>query len=529
MHTIKQRVGWLRGRSFLAGLIVLVSLAVPLTALAAPTFTTDNFKQKWERADKAVADNKSNPARSWVWGPEGFIPAGGDTEPYADSPGGRRQVQYFDKARMELNNPTNGQVTNGLLVRELISGQLATGDRAATPRLAADIPVAGDAVNNDGPTYASFAKVASLNLDNPATNRSGQNVTDSIDKSGKLGTSADLGSKAKYVYFEGTLKHNIPDVFWSFMNQTGNVYENGQYKDIQPVLGSNPAAPWLDATGYPITEPYWAKVTVGQKVTDVLIQAFERRVLTFTPTNSAQYQVEMGNVGRHYFTWRYNTRYDIAPPTPNPTPRPGPTPPPGPIVNSCKDLPDDAKEVVNLIRCGPAGMQVIVLAEMQAKEAVNIIRINSDGTQVQVGSVIAADNGFVDILYNTSSKSLGYLHYRLVGTQSGKNFDFHLFLDPPRTSPTILSSTNSGKASEPFAFAILGFSGSEQIVYDFKSPNGKEFKTSNITVSATGSLTILIFPDLVFKGDAVPGDWTITAVSSTDGSRYAGIHFTITP
>jgi LPXTG-site transpeptidase (sortase) family protein len=38
---------------------------------------------------------------------------------------------------------------------------------------------------------------------------------------------------------------------------------------------------------------------------DVLVQLFERRVLTYTPSNQAAFQVEMGNVGRHYFTWRY--------------------------------------------------------------------------------------------------------------------------------------------------------------------------------------------------------------------------------
>jgi len=30
-----------------------------------------------------------------------------------------------------------------------------------------------------------------------------------------------------------------------------------------------------------------------------------QRVLTYTPSNPAGWQVEMGNVGRHYYTWRY--------------------------------------------------------------------------------------------------------------------------------------------------------------------------------------------------------------------------------
>ena len=44
---------------------------------------------------------------------------------------------------------------------------------------------------------------------------------------------------------------------------------------------------------------------VGGVEKDVLFQAFERRLLTFTPANDPAYQVEMGNVGLHYVQWRY--------------------------------------------------------------------------------------------------------------------------------------------------------------------------------------------------------------------------------
>ncbi|NJM07394.1 hypothetical protein HC891_16235 [Candidatus Gracilibacteria bacterium] len=58
--------------------------------------------------------------------------------------------------------------------------------------------------------------------------------------------------------------------------------------------------------GYPISEPYWMRVQVNG-ATFVLAQAFERRVLTYNPTNAPAWQVEMGNVGQHYYTWRYET------------------------------------------------------------------------------------------------------------------------------------------------------------------------------------------------------------------------------
>ena len=37
----------------------------------------------------------------------------------------------------------------------------------------------------------------------------------------------------------------------------------------------------------------------------MLIQLFQRRALTYTPSNSAAFQVEMGNIGQHYYVWRY--------------------------------------------------------------------------------------------------------------------------------------------------------------------------------------------------------------------------------
>ncbi|HEX2910361.1 MAG TPA: hypothetical protein VH186_06095 [Chloroflexia bacterium] len=499
-------------------LLLIATFVVPVTAFADPNFTSDNFKLKWERADKAVAEIKSNPARSWLWGPESFLPAGGDTEPYADSPGGKRQVIYFDKARMELNNPATGLVTNGRLVFELISGQLATGDAPFVQRKpASDIPVAGDAVNNDGPTYGTFGKVASLNLDNPAPNLTGQPVTASIDKNGNVGSAVDLGSKAKYAYFEGTLKHNIPDVFWNFLNQKGNVYEGGKYVDNQPVLGVNPAAPWLDATGYPITESYWAKVTVGGVVKDVLIQNFERRTLTFTPSNQPAFQVEMGNVGRHYFTWRYDSKYDI------------PVTPPQPVVNSCNELPVNSPGVETLLRCGPAGMEIPIFATLDPNETVQVYTVNPDDSDgVKIGSFDADRKGDVEIkIITRTSSSLGFHTYRLVGVSSGKKLDAHVWLDPPRTSPTILASALDAKLTDLLAFAIVGFNPDEEIRYQIKTPDGIEYH-SNFTIhtSSGGGYTIFLLPAADIP-NAKPGEWTFAAVSVADPSRFAGIKFTL--
>jgi hypothetical protein len=59
--------------------------------------------------------------------------------------------------------------------------------------------------------------------------------------------------------------------------------------------------------GLAISEPFWSNVKVAGTPKDVLVQAFERRVLTYTPSNPAAFQVEMGNIGLHYYQWRYVT------------------------------------------------------------------------------------------------------------------------------------------------------------------------------------------------------------------------------
>ncbi|MDQ3549372.1 MAG: hypothetical protein M3439_11215 [Chloroflexota bacterium] len=74
--------------------------------------------------------------------------------------------------------------------------------------------------------------------------------------------------------------------------------------------------PWFYATGYPITEAYWSRVKLKGIVQDILIQCFERRCLTYAPGNMAGWQVEMGNVGLHYYDWRYNSAQVVTPSLP---------------------------------------------------------------------------------------------------------------------------------------------------------------------------------------------------------------------
>jgi hypothetical protein len=253
--------------------------------------------QVYNRTDAPVASGAAN--RSWVWGPTRLSI---HLEPYKESPDGRRFVVYYDKARMEMNNPNASTVTNGLLVKEMISGNIQTGDNSFVTFRPAEQPLAGDpaTTNWDAPTYASLRGVASLNNDNRSQHRVNQFVNERINRLGQV-SGDNLGQyyNVRYMHYDSILGHNVADVFMRYFEQRGKVLENGRLVDGK-ILD------WMFAVGLPVTEPYWSKVRVNGVEKDVLVQAFERRVLTYTPSNPEAWKVEMGNAGQHYRGWRYN-------------------------------------------------------------------------------------------------------------------------------------------------------------------------------------------------------------------------------
>src|SRR5436190_453409 len=216
--------------------VLVVALVVPLgkdapssivygpsSAYASPpAFAMPAFESTWRRTDDLVASGQVK--RTWFWGPAPS--SGGLSEEYKEGAGGKRLVQYFDKSRMEINNPSADPnspwyVTNGLLTVELISCRMHTG-------------------------------------------------------------------------------HNVPEAMWTFLSASGPIEAAG--KTVQQRL----IDPWFYASGLPISDPYWAKASIAGKLTDVLVQAYERRVLTYVPSNPEGFKVEMGNVGQHYYQWRYS-------------------------------------------------------------------------------------------------------------------------------------------------------------------------------------------------------------------------------
>lgn len=213
-------------------------------------------------------------------------------EPYKESPNGQRQVFYFDKGRMEITNPnadphSSSYVSAGLLVRDLIAGHIQVGNTTFIQVTPAQVPVTGDLVNNPlSPTFASLFPIASIEGigDNHNPNRVGQKVTDLLKADGTVVPGAVPESNVTLGAYDDQIGHNIPKLFEDWL--------------------SRQQLPREFLVGHPLTEPFWVDSMVGGKQKRVLMQAFERRVLTYTPDNPANWQVESGNAGLQYRLWR---------------------------------------------------------------------------------------------------------------------------------------------------------------------------------------------------------------------------------
>src|SRR5438105_1360038 len=112
----------------LVALLAAAFAPAPLPAAsappAAPLAPDPAFQQLWARTDQLVRAH--DVARTWFWGDAPFARV---YETFAGSPGGQRLVEYYDKSRMEVTNPglkptDPWYVTNGLLVKELMSGRI---------------------------------------------------------------------------------------------------------------------------------------------------------------------------------------------------------------------------------------------------------------------------------------------------------------------------------------------------------------------------------------------------------------------
>ncbi len=274
-------------------MVLVVSVGGMEVLQAASSFADPAFQQQWQQGE-ALTPN--------FWGPVALA-KDGQQESYKEAAGGKRLVQYFDKGRMEL---TNGAVTNGLLATEIVKGQVQTGDATFQSNTSPSIPVAGDP-DNIGPTYATLASKGKPLFD-AAPQQTGNYAQAVLSPTGNISVSnAGPSDPMTFSAYDSPTKHNVPKAFVDYRAKAG-----------------------LQTIGYGISEPFTTTVKVGGQQKQVMVQVFERRVLTYTASNADAFKVEMGNIGAHYYQWRYAG--GAPPSSPSPTSPPATIPAPSPAT-----------------------------------------------------------------------------------------------------------------------------------------------------------------------------------------------------
>jgi hypothetical protein len=249
---------------------ILMAAVFAMPVGAASAYADFRFQMQWQQGE-AVTPN--------FWGPLSTA-RDGQQEPYKEAQGGTRLVQYFDKGRMEI---TNGIVTNGLLASEILRGQLQLGDATFQPKPLPSIPLAGD-LDSPGPTWAQLAARVQALCGSAVRQPTGY-VQTLITVSGEITvTNAGPTEPAMYTAYDEPTQHNVPRAFAEYRNKAG-----------------------LLTIGYALCEPVNVEVRVAGVQRRLHFQVFERRVLTYNAANPDAFKVEMGNIGQHYYRWRYST------------------------------------------------------------------------------------------------------------------------------------------------------------------------------------------------------------------------------
>ena len=169
-----------------------------------------------------------------------------------------------------------------------MTGRAQFGDSTFDQRVPAAVPVAGDP-----DTALYYRDIAIASYTKPQIGQLTQTVLN-VTSYGRLGASVPADAipvsnppsdpAAIITTIDPQTGHGVAQAFESFRARVG-----------------------LDVVGLAVTEPFWTTVRIAGQPQMVLVEAFERRVLTYNPANPEPFKVEFGNVGQHYNRWRYGT------------------------------------------------------------------------------------------------------------------------------------------------------------------------------------------------------------------------------
>ena len=227
--------------------------------------------------------------RPWVWGPAPLAM----TVDHVPGVGERRSA-WFDKGRIDINDPNGDRssiwyAAGAPLVTELLAGAIRINEQIWVARDDALIPVAGDMDQPSPVTYATLGTLATLPTAasagvGPSEQAIGSRVTTLLEPSGTLLLDGVSQATVTIGAYDTVAGHNVAQPFVDWMVTLGDAA--------------------LPTVGQALTEPYWIDTVIGGENRRVLVQAFERRVLSFDPAQPGPWQVESANSGVHYRLWR---------------------------------------------------------------------------------------------------------------------------------------------------------------------------------------------------------------------------------
>jgi hypothetical protein len=293
-HTVaRQTYGGDNANSLVTTPTVHQAIPVPQQPDAG-AFTSEQFLNIWQHADSPVVDRQAT--RSWIWGVSALVAR---YEPYQDSPNAlaaasQPTLQYLPQgwANVVLASPDPADpwfITFGFLAQAQINQMMQAGETTNVVPLTADMPLVGDSNDPTAPTYASFQRVMGTRF----PDLTGEPVLDTLDKEGNVGLYAGRRYEETHLAFFFTQTgHNIPLVFWEFLN---NQAEHGDDESTLSTTGE----PWQHEMGHPLTEPYWVHVSLDGAEHDLLVQVFQRRVLTYTPSKPLEEQIQVIDVSSY--------------------------------------------------------------------------------------------------------------------------------------------------------------------------------------------------------------------------------------
>lgn len=468
---------------------------------AAPPFIDGAFRDFWQRTD--LLPDQGAVQRTYIWGPTLLNAPDGPklprTEPYREYEGGMRTVQYFEKGRMELTTADQGRVTAGLLVKEMVSGIIQIGATDTQQYVPSGTPVVGNPINNPAPTYAMLTPLATLTEgSHTAPNRSGQKLDTVLDPKGMTAPLTGISDPTTYGYYVRETGHNIAAPFWSFLTQDAlTLGVNGA------VVGGKFFDPPFFAVGLPITEPYWVRALVGGTTRDVLLQAFERRILSYTPANPDGFRVEMGNVGTAYARWRY-----------------------GPAAELPANVSAEPKDA-------PAGSLILFTAPGFTPDEVVVLRLTyPDGHSIERPGGTAAATGITRSTMETTTKDFpsGAYKAEMIGTKSSKSrVGAFTIIAPPTSGLVVQALPGSGDSLTQFTFYISGLTAGSSVNAYVSGPTGANYTFANgmrtQTASDRGTILLTLVPKSL-NADTLIGPWAFI-VQEPGGGRQASIPFLV--